>query len=103
MKSANSVCALAFIVILVVGLVAAAGLHVSSPGWCTYLVVEATVFVAFIVSSSIQVADQWAKAVVLLVDRTHHGNRTGRLRDHASARVASRTYADERLIGYKRH
>jgi regulator of protease activity HflC (stomatin/prohibitin superfamily) len=69
MKSANSVSALAFVVILIVGMGAAFGLHVSSPGWPTYLVVAVTVFLAFIVSSSIQVADQWDKAVVLRVGR----------------------------------
>jgi regulator of protease activity HflC (stomatin/prohibitin superfamily) len=69
MKSANSVSVLVFIVILVVGLGAAFAMHGSMPGWPTYIVGAGTIFLACIVSSSIQVADQWDKAVVLRVGR----------------------------------
>lgn len=69
MKSADSVSALAFIVILVVGLGAAFGLRVSSPGWPTCLGVAGVVSLAFVLSSSIRDAHQWDKAVALRVRR----------------------------------
>jgi regulator of protease activity HflC (stomatin/prohibitin superfamily) len=65
MKKNISFPVLIFIVILGIGAASAYAVHRVSPGLLSFLTLGATVVLAFIVSSAIQVADQWSKAVVL--------------------------------------
>ena len=65
MKKNSSFPVLIFIVILGIGAASAYAVHRVSPGFVALLTLGAAVVLAFIVSSAIQVADQWSKAVVL--------------------------------------
>jgi len=65
MKKNISFPVLIFIVILGIGAALAYAVHRVSPGLLSFLTMGAAVVLAFIVSSAIQVADQWSKAVVL--------------------------------------
>jgi regulator of protease activity HflC (stomatin/prohibitin superfamily) len=65
MKKNSSFPILIFIVILGIGAAVAYVVHQVLPGLLPLLVLGAAVVLAFIVSSAIQVADQWSKAVVL--------------------------------------
>jgi len=71
MKSVSSVSTLVFIVLLAAGLGIAFAVHNAVPGWATYAVAVLAFVLATVVSSSIQVADQWDKAVVLRIGRFH--------------------------------
>jgi regulator of protease activity HflC (stomatin/prohibitin superfamily) len=61
----NSVSALLFIVILAVGLGVAAAMHGMAPDWAGYTVAAGSLVLAGLISSSLQVANQWDRAVVL--------------------------------------
>jgi regulator of protease activity HflC (stomatin/prohibitin superfamily) len=65
MKKNSSFPILIFIVIFGIGAAVAYVVHRVLPGLVPLLVLGAAVVLAFIVSSAIQVADQWSKAVVL--------------------------------------
>jgi len=61
MKKNSSFPILIFIVILGIGAASAYAVHRVSPGFVAFLPLGAAVVLAFIVSSAIQVADQWSK------------------------------------------
>jgi regulator of protease activity HflC (stomatin/prohibitin superfamily) len=69
MKSTSSVSALAFILILGVGILGAVALGGKSPGAASYSVGVIAFLIAAFVSASIKIADQWDKAVVLRMGR----------------------------------
>lgn len=69
MKPASSLPVFVFLVILVVGLGAAFAMHPALPGWPAYAMGVLTFLVASALSSSMQVADQWDKVVVLRMGR----------------------------------
>jgi regulator of protease activity HflC (stomatin/prohibitin superfamily) len=62
---------LVFFVIVAAGALAAYALRLFSAGFQGLWVLGAAVFVACVVSSAIQVADQWSKAVVLRLGKFH--------------------------------
>jgi regulator of protease activity HflC (stomatin/prohibitin superfamily) len=65
MRKNSSFPALIFIVILGIGAVVAYAMHQMSADIGGLLILGGTVVLAFVISSAIQVADQWSKAVVL--------------------------------------
>jgi regulator of protease activity HflC (stomatin/prohibitin superfamily) len=72
MKSANGVgsfTVLVFVVVLGVGLTIAYSMNGLMPGWPTYGVGVAAFLVAMLLSSAVQVANQWDRAVVLRMGR----------------------------------
>lgn len=68
MKSKSSFSALIFCVILLIGAALAYTLHL---GFESYYVFGAAVFVAFVVSAAIKVANQWDRAIVLRLGHFH--------------------------------
>jgi regulator of protease activity HflC (stomatin/prohibitin superfamily) len=71
MKRNSSFPMLVFFVIVAAGALAAYALRLFSAGFQGLWVLGAAVFVACVVSSAIQVADQWSKAVVLRLGKFH--------------------------------
>lgn len=69
MKNNSSFRVLIFIVILGIGAGLAYAMHRMSAGFEGIWVVGAAIVLAFVVSSAIQVADQWNKAVVLRIGK----------------------------------
>src|ERR1039458_6652297 len=65
MRKSNSLSALVFVVIAAIGVTLAYFIHRPAGNVSSMVILGATLVVAFIVSSAIQVADQWNKAVVL--------------------------------------
>jgi regulator of protease activity HflC (stomatin/prohibitin superfamily) len=65
MRKNSSFPALIFIVILGIGTILAYATHQMSADIGCFLILGGTVVLAFVISSAIQVADQWSKAVVL--------------------------------------
>jgi regulator of protease activity HflC (stomatin/prohibitin superfamily) len=65
MRQNSSLAGLIFVVILGVGGAAAYGLHTASANVAAIFVLACAVVLAYIAASSIKVADQWSKAVVL--------------------------------------
>src|ERR1035438_7250794 len=65
MRKSNSLSALVFVVIAAIGVAVAYLIHRSEGNASSIAVLAATLVVAFIISSAIQVAEQWNKAVVL--------------------------------------
>ena len=65
MKKNSSFPVLIFIVILAIGVVLAYAMHRSSADFGALWILGCALVLAFVVSSAIQVADQWSKAVVL--------------------------------------
>jgi len=70
-SSFNSISALIFVVLLSAGCAVAYSLQAMSPSWLCYAVGVASLVLAGIVSSALQVANQWDKAVVLRMGRFH--------------------------------
>jgi hypothetical protein len=69
MKSTSSVSVLVFIVVLGIGLGIAYAMHNAVSTWMGYGIDALAFVVAFIVSSAVQVANQWDRAVVLRMGR----------------------------------
>jgi regulator of protease activity HflC (stomatin/prohibitin superfamily) len=69
MRSASSIPILVFVVVLGVGLGLVFAMHGFMPGFGSYALGAVAFVLAFIVSSSVQVANQWDKAVVLRMGR----------------------------------
>ncbi len=69
MKSASSFSALVFIVILGAGFGIASALRGVAPGWTIYGIGVLAFLLALLVSSALQIANQWDKAVVLRLGR----------------------------------
>jgi regulator of protease activity HflC (stomatin/prohibitin superfamily) len=69
MKSMSSFPALIFIVVLGVGLGIDFGFHEMMPGWLVNTIGACVFILAWALSSSIQIANQWDKAVVLRMGR----------------------------------
>jgi len=70
-SSFNSISALIFVVLLSAGCAVAYSLQAMSPSWLCYAVGVASLVLAGIVSSALQVANQWDKAVDLRMGRFH--------------------------------
>lgn len=62
---------LIFFVILAIGAIFAFALHMGSANNASFTVFGGTIFIAFIVSSSIKVANQWDRAIVLRLGHFH--------------------------------
>lgn len=71
MKSNNSLSLLVFIVILGIGLGVAHAVNTAMTGWSGYAAYALAFILAFIVSSAIQIANQWDRVVVLRMGRFH--------------------------------
>ena len=69
MRSASSIPILVFVIVLGVGLGLVFAMHGFMPGFASYALGAVAFVLAFIVSSSVQVANQWDKAVVLRMGR----------------------------------
>jgi len=65
MKSNRSFPALIFFVVLGIGVASAYAMHMASADFAAIAIFAVTVVLAYAISSAIQVADQWSKAVVL--------------------------------------
>ena len=65
MRKSNSLSALVFVVIAGIGAALAYFAHLAANNAASIGIFSAAIVLAFIVSSAIQVADQWSKAVVL--------------------------------------
>ncbi len=62
---------LIFFVILLIGAALAYTLHISSNGYESYYVFGGAIFIAFVVSAAIKVANQWDRAIVLRLGHFH--------------------------------
>ena len=69
MKSASSLSLLVFVVVLSAGFGIAYALHGATPGWPSYGIGLLAFILASLASSSLQIANQWDKAVVLRMGR----------------------------------
>ena len=69
MKLVSSLSVLVFVVILGAGLGIAFAVHSALPIWMSYSIGALALILALVVSSSIQIANQWDKAVVLRLGR----------------------------------
>ena len=67
----NAFSSLMSFVVLLIGVVLAYALSVGYGGYVGYYIFGAAIFIAFIVSSSIQVANQWDRAIVLRLGSFH--------------------------------
>jgi regulator of protease activity HflC (stomatin/prohibitin superfamily) len=70
-SSNNSISALVFVVLIGIGAALSFAVYRFMPGWQTYATGTISVLVAAIVSSSIKVANQWDKSVVLRMGKFH--------------------------------
>ena len=68
-KSSFSI--LVFFVILFIGAALAYTMHISFEGYASYFVFAVTFFLAYVVSASINIANQWDRAIVLRLGRFH--------------------------------
>lgn len=71
MKPASSFAALVFVVILAIGTAVTFAIYGVSVDWASYWPIIVALFVAICVSSTIKVADQWERAIVLRLGRFH--------------------------------
>ena len=62
---------LIFFVILLIGTALAYALHISFEGYASYYVFGGTLFIAYVVSASIKIANQWDRAIVLRLGHFH--------------------------------
>ena len=62
---------LIFFVILLIGAALSYALHISSTGNASYYVFGGTIFIAFVVSAAIKIANQWDRAIVLRLGHFH--------------------------------
>lgn len=65
MKTNRSFSVLIFVVVLGIGAASAYAMHRASADFAAIAILVVSVVLAYVVSSAIQVADQWSKAVVL--------------------------------------
>jgi len=77
MKPASSLAALAFVVIVIVGVALTYATNGISASWGNNWPIVATVIIAFIVANAIKVANQWDRAVVLRLGRFQALRRPG--------------------------
>lgn len=71
MQNQNSFSLLIFFLILLIGAALAYELRVGSEGYGSYYIYIGSVLIAFIVSASIKVANQWDRAIVLRLGHFH--------------------------------
>ncbi len=69
MRSFNPLPPLVFIVVMAAGLAIGSAVHGSAPGGATYAIGALVFVVALVVSSAMQIANQWDRAVVLRMGR----------------------------------
>lgn len=62
---------LIFFVILLIGTLLAYSLHIGSAGNAGYYVFAGAIFIAFVVSAAIKIANQWDRAIVLRLGHFH--------------------------------
>jgi regulator of protease activity HflC (stomatin/prohibitin superfamily) len=69
MPRTNSISVLAFVVVVIIGLLVSFAWRGLSPGVGSGLAIPAAVLIAFLVAYAIKVADQWNRAIVLRLGR----------------------------------
>lgn len=71
MKNKSSFSALIFFVIILIGAVLAYTLHIDSESYKSFYVFGGAFFIAFVISASIKIANQWDRAIVLRLGHFH--------------------------------
>lgn len=67
----NSFSALIFFLIVLIGGVIAYSMHASPEDYNSYIVFGVAIFIAYVISSSINIANQWDRAIILRLGRFH--------------------------------
>lgn len=68
-SSVNSISALLFLIITAIGVGVAVAIHGVAPDWASYGIGGGAVVLGWIVSASLQIANQWDRAVILRLGR----------------------------------
>lgn len=71
MRQTNALSVLAFVIVVIIGLLISFAWRGVSGGIGANLVIPATVLIGFLVAYAIKVADQWSRAIVLRLGRFH--------------------------------
>ena len=86
-KSSFSI--LVFFVILFIGAALAFTMHISFGGYASYFVFAITFFLAYVISASINIANQWDRAIVLRLGHFHSLKGPGIIFYHPCYRYSS--------------
>ena len=71
MQSQSPFSLLIFFVILLIGTALSYALHINSADNASYYVFGGTIFIAFVVSAAIKIANEWDRAIVLRLGHFH--------------------------------